>query len=183
MDKPNIILIGFSTTGKSTAGRLLAERLGWAFVDTDAWIAGMAGKSVAEIFAEEGESHFRALERTALEEALLRRKTVVATGGGAVVSQQNRNLMSERGWIILLEAEPETILRRMQTEDAASDVPLRPLLAGSAPLDRIIALKNERQSIYSALADHTVHTDGQTIETVVENLVHVLTRPGFNPNQ
>lgn len=174
-EKHNVILIGFSTTGKSRAGWLLAQRLGWSFIDTDAWIAGMARKSIPEIFAEEGEMHFRELERLALEEALARGQAVIATGGGAIVYKTNREKMAARGWIVLLEAEPETILQRMQAEDEDSDVPLRPLLAGTDdPLQRIVELKRERQPIYDALADTVIRTDDRTIAEVVERLVERL---------
>lgn len=176
--KSNVILIGFSTTGKSRAGWLLAQRLGWAFIDTDAWIAGMARKSIPEIFEEDGELHFRELERLALEEALVRDRAVIATGGGVITYKTNRQKMSERGWILLLEARPETILQRMQSEDASSEVPIRPLLAGDNPLQRIVELKHERQSLYNSLADATVHTDNLTIEEVVDELVGQLTSIG-----
>lgn len=182
-DKSNIILIGFSTTGKSRAGWLLAQRLGWAFIDTDAWIAGMARKSIPEIFEEKGELHFRELERLVLEEALVRRQTIIATGGGAIVYQTNREKMSERGWILLLEAEPETILQRMQAEDENSEVPLRPLLAGDDPLQRIVELKEERQPIYNSLADSVVHTDDLTIEDVVDSLIDRLESLGVTHQQ
>jgi shikimate kinase len=147
---------------------MLAQRLGWAFVDTDVWICGMARKSIPEIFAEEGEPYFRELERQALDEALWRSRTVVATGGGAVVDPANRELMARRSWVILLEAQPQTILRRLQAEQAGSQVPLRPLLAGDDPLQRIIELKRQRQSLYQTLADRTVHTDELTLDEVVE---------------
>ncbi len=166
--KPNIVLIGFSTTGKSQVGWKLAQRLGWAFVDTDVWICGMAGKSIPEIFAEEGEAYFRELERQALDEALARSRTVIATGGGAVVDPANRELMARRSWVILLEARPETILQRLRAVDAGSAVPTRPLLAGEDPLQRIVALKRQRQPLYERLADRTVHTDDRTPEEVLE---------------
>jgi len=165
------VLIGFSTTGKSQVGWKLAQRLGWAFVDTDAWICGMARKSIPEIFAEEGEAYFRELERQALDEALARRRTVVATGGGAVVDPANRELMSRRGWVILLEARPETILQRLRAIDANSPVPTRPLLAGEEPLRRIVELKQQRQRFYQMLADRTVHTDDLTPEEVLEAIL------------
>jgi shikimate kinase len=177
-NKPNIILIGFSTTGKSRAGWLLAQRLGWAFIDTDAWVAGMAGKSIPEIFEEDGELEFRELERLALEEALARGQAVIATGGGAVVYKTNREQMRERGWIVLLEAAPETILQRMQADDATSEVPVRPLLAGEDPLQHIIELKTERQPIYDSLADEIIHTDHQTIDAVVDTLIERLEQIG-----
>lgn len=179
--KPNIVLIGFSTTGKSQVGWKLAQRLGWAFVDTDVWICGMARKSIPEIFAEDGESYFRELERQALDEALWRRRTVVATGGGAVMAPANRELMTRRGWIILLEARPETILQRLQAADAGNRVPTRPLLADEQPLQRIIELKRQRQPLYQMLADRTVQTDGLTPDEVVEavlDCLHELGVPG-----
>lgn len=177
--KSNIILIGFSTTGKSRAGWLLAQRLGWAFIDTDVWVAGMAGKSIPDIFKDHGELHFRELERLALEEALMRQQAVIATGGGAVVYQTNRRKMRERGWVVLLEAQPETILQRMQAEDAGSEVPIRPLLAGDDPLQRIIELKMERQPLYDKLADEIIHTDHLTLEEVVDSLIDRLQRRGL----
>lgn len=173
-NKPNIVLIGFSTTGKSRAGWLLAQHIGWSFVDTDAWVAGMARKSIPEIFEEHGELHFRELERLALEEALVREGAVIATGGGAVVYASNREKMAQRGWIVLLEANPETILERMQAEDATSEVPIRPLLAGEDPLRRIEELKAERQSLYNALADAVVATDELTIEGTAAQVLSAL---------
>lgn len=178
MTMRNIILIGFSTTGKSRAGWLLAQRLGWAFIDTDAWVAGMARRSIPEIFEDHGELHFRELERLALEEALGRHQAVISTGGGAVVYRSNRERMQERGWIILLEAEPETILQRMQAENTTSHKPLRPLLAGEDPLQRIIELKAERQPLYDSLADSVIHTDDRTIEEVVDRLIDRLVNMG-----
>ena len=172
--KSNIILIGFSTTGKSRAGWLLAQRLGWAFVDTDAWVAGMAGRSIPDIFEELGEEHFRELERLALDEALTRQRTVIATGGGAAVYPANRAKMSERGWVLLLEATPKTILHRMEAEDAGSEAPIRPLLAGHDSLQRIIQLKADRQPLYDSLADVIIHTDNRTIEEVVDSMVDCL---------
>lgn len=177
-NKSNIILIGFSTTGKSRVGWLLAQRLGWAFIDTDVWVVGMAHKSIPEIFDEHGELYFRELERLALEEALMRQRAVIATGGGAVLYQANRERMCERGWIMLLEAEPETILQRMQAEDATHEGPIRPLLVSQDPLQRIIQLKAERQPLYDSMADCVVRTDKRTIEEVVDRLIDRLETMG-----
>lgn len=170
--KPNIILIGFSTTGKSEAGRLLAQRLGWAFVDTDLWIMGMADKPIHAIFAEDGEDHFRTLEREVLAEACTREQTVIATGGGAVTAAENRALMGERGYVILLEAKPETILHRLQ---AVQTTEPRPLLSGPDPLARITELKARRQPLYEELADVIIETDHLTLGEVVEKILCKLT--------
>ncbi len=169
--RPNIILIGFSTTGKSRVGRLLARRLGWDFVDTDDLIVERAGKSIPDIFADEGELHFRDLEREALEQACARERTVIATGGGAILERENRELMRERGWVVCLEARPETIYRRLKQAEARGEPDVvRPLLACPDPLARIIRLKEIRQPYY-ALADCTIHTDDLTQEQVAEEIL------------
>ena len=126
--KPNVVLTGFSTTGKSTVCRQLAEALGWYHVDTDALITAAAGRSIEVIFRDDGEPAFRAMERAALEAALAGRDNVVATGGGAVISADNRTLMRERAWVVCLSARPATVLARL--EEAARVEP-RPLLAGA----------------------------------------------------
>ncbi len=171
--KSNVILIGFSTTGKSDVGRLLADRLGWSFVDTDLWIMGMANKPIHAIFAEDGEGHFRALECEALAKACALDQAVIATGGGAVVASENRVLMQERGYIVLLEATPETILRRLQ---AIETIEPRPLLAGPDPLGRITELKAHRQALYNELADTVVATDNLSVIEVVEEILNALPR-------
>jgi shikimate kinase len=161
--QPNIVLIGFSTTGKSTVARLVAQRSGWMAVDIDELIVARTGRTIPDIFERDGEVAFRDLEAAALAEALAGERRVVATGGGAVLRQDNRALMKARGWVVLLEARPETILARLQV--AAASEP-RPLLAGDDPLVRITALKAARQPLYDALADLTIHTDGRTTAQV-----------------
>ncbi|MBI4216493.1 MAG: 3-dehydroquinate synthase [Chloroflexi bacterium] len=155
----NLILTGFSGSGKSVVGREIARRLGWAFVDTDAEVAARAGKPIPDIFVQDGEPAFRELERQVLEWACAGSGQVIATGGGAVLSAESRALMAEAGVVLCLEAQPQTILRRLreQVEQAGSDVS-RPLLVGEDPLARIQALKEFRQPFYAA-ADWAIHTD------------------------
>lgn len=150
-----IFLTGFSFTGKSTVARLVAQALGWRFVDTDDVVEAVAGKPVARIFGEDGEARFRDLELRAVADAAREPRVVVATGGGAPLADDNRRVMAT-GLVVCLEARPETILRRMrEAGDADSE---RPLLAAADPLDRIVALQRERAPFY-ALADATVRTD------------------------
>ena len=104
----NIILTGFSYTGKTEVGRLVSGKLGWCFVDTDEEISKAAGKSIPEVFAQDGESRFRQLEREALAAACRQRKSVIATGGGAIVDSGNRELMADCGVVICLDAKPAT---------------------------------------------------------------------------
>jgi shikimate kinase/3-dehydroquinate synthase len=165
----HIILIGFSTTGKSRVGREVAKGLGWELVDTDEEIIKLAGKSIAQIFAEEGEEHFRQLERQILAKACGKERAVIAAGGGAILDSQNRELMKRGGVVICLEAIPETIYQRLLKDTEASG-PLRPLLAVPNPSERINQLKEYRQPYY-AMADWTVHTDELSVEEVCQEVI------------
>jgi 3-dehydroquinate synthase len=165
-----IILTGFSGTGKTEVARLIAERLGWQAVDSDDAIVKAAGKPIPAIFRDHGEEHFRTLEHTVLRQLCSRPKTVIAAGGGAILAAENRRLMAQGGFIICLEARPETILERLRPQFETDPV-ARPLLATPDSLRRIRELKSFRQPYY-ALADHTVHTDGLSMEQVAAEVVH-----------
>ena len=109
-----IILTGFSGTGKSAVGPLLAKALGWELVDTDAIVEERAGKRILEIFRDDGEVAFRDLEVDALRRRLLaRERVVISTGGGVVLRAENRRAMAEAGFVVCLEARPETIIARL----------------------------------------------------------------------
>jgi 3-dehydroquinate synthase len=168
----NIILTGFSYTGKTRVGQEVARRLGWKFIDIDEEIVRSSGKPVAEIFAQDGEERFRKLESSVLERVCRGSNLVIATGGGVVMSAANRELMGESGVIICLEAKPATILQRLlkDAEDPTNQE-VRPLLASPEPLKRIEWLKEFRQPYY-ALSNWTVHTDNLTVEEVVEEVIH-----------
>jgi len=99
-DKQNLILTGFSFTGKSVVAKDVAKRLGRELIDSDHRIADIAGKSIPDIFADEGEEHFRGLEREVLEQACKREGVVIAIGGGAIVNPRNRELLCGSGVII-----------------------------------------------------------------------------------
>src|SRR6185312_3665550 len=108
----NLYLVGFMGTGKSTVGRAAAQRLGFDFVDSDHEIERKAGKTIAEIFAQDGEPAFRAAEREFVEGGHAPRRLVVACGGGLVVQPGLAELLAERGVIVCLHASAETILAR-----------------------------------------------------------------------
>src|ERR1700752_1096640 len=108
-----IVLTGFMGSGKSEVGRRLARRLGRAFIDTDELIEAHAGKSVASIFADDGEAAFRRLERDAVADAARRGEAVVALGGGAVLDPANVTVLRAAGVVICLTARPDAILARV----------------------------------------------------------------------
>jgi shikimate kinase/3-dehydroquinate synthase len=167
----NLIITGFSGTGKSLVAKEVARRLNWDFVDTDDEIVKQSGKPIAEIFRQDGEGKFRELEREALRKACRRRQTVIAIGGGAIVNPQNYELLTKTGLIVCLEAKPETIYERLFREAACSpETEVRPLLAVDNPLERIRKLKASRQPYY-ANVDWTVHTDNLNISQVVEEVI------------
>ena len=169
--KSNIFVTGFSGSGKTTVGRVVARRLGWRFVDNDEEIVREAGMSIEAIFAEMGESHFRELERQCLTVLCQGDQQVVSTGGGIVTDEANRKLMERNGVIVFLEARPETIYERLAQQGSEGDGPVvRPMLTSSDPLARIRALKAERQAGY-ALAHWTVHTDQLSPEEVAQEAV------------
>lgn len=181
---PNIYLIGFSGTGKSTAGALTADLLGWIFLDTDEMIASQAGRSIADIFQEDGESAFRRLERSVLESISRGQHQVVSTGGGIVIDERNRRIMEATGVIVCLEARADTIYRRL-SNPAEIDGPqaVRPLLLHSDPLRRITSLKTDRQALY-AQAHWTIHTDRLSAAEVASETARAWNRlaPNTDPD-
>jgi 3-dehydroquinate synthase len=182
----NLVITGFSGTGKSLVAKEIARRLGWDFLDTDDEIVKQAGKPIAQIFREEGEGRFRELERETIRKACQQRRTVVAIGGGALVDPQNYELLAKTGLIVCLEARPETIYERLFREAARShETEVRPLLATDNPLERIRQLKASRQPYY-AKSDWTIHTDGLSISEVTDEVIRAWrllgrTHPHVNP--
>jgi shikimate kinase len=165
--KPNLALIGFSTTGKSTVARLLAQTLGWYSADTDQMIVATAGRPIHAIFSAEGEAAFRARETAVLVAALAGSRTVIATGGGIMTIAANREWLRQRARLVCLTATPETILARLQVVGRTEP---RPMLDAPDPLARIRTLLAQRQAVY-AEADVTIPTDDRTPEQVAAEIL------------
>lgn len=164
---PAVVLVGPMGAGKSTVGALLASRLGVTLRDTDHDIAAAAGKSVQDIFVDEGEAHFRAVEAEAVAAALAEHDGVVSLGGGAVLADQTRILLKEHTVVYL----------RVGVADAVKRVGLgsgRPLLLGNVR-GRIKALLEERAPIYESVATIVVDTDGRSADDVATELATALT--------
>lgn len=164
----NIILIGFMGTGKSTVGRLLAERLGWSFYDTDSMIEKETGFSIAQIFAKRGEDAFRELESQTIRLVSVLDRGVIATGGGAPLKPENMRELQNNGFLVALAARPDTILERL-----GPTLSSRPKLAGQDPRGVVASLLREREKFYAA-AKTQVPTDGLSPEAVVEKILAIL---------
>ena len=158
----HLVLVGMMGAGKSTVGAACAKRLGRPLVDTDEIVETIAGASVAEVFARDGEPAFRDLEATAIADACAApTPSVIAMGGGAVLDASNRKHMRDAGFVVWLQASPAQLARRV------SDGSNRPLLRGDpvASLERIAAV---RQPAYEAAAHATIDTAGRSRAAVVD---------------
>jgi shikimate kinase len=169
-----IFLVGFMASGKTTVGRLLAGRLGWAFADLDDMVVAAAGKTVAEVFAAEGEAGFRRRESDAVREAAARGRTIVATGGGAACREENLTLMLAAGRVVALSVSPEEAVRR------AGGASGRPLLDGKAdPVAAARELLEAREAFYER-AHRRVETDGRSPDAVTDLVREAL---GLGPSR
>ena len=167
--QPNLLLVGFMGTGKSTLGRLLARRWRRPLIDTDELVERLAGKSIPRIFEEDGEAAFRAKEREVVESHLPASGAVISCGGGLVIPEGMAALVASKGVVVTLFASPEAVLRRTQGK------PGRPLLAGEDPEARIRALMAEREKAYLACGT-AVYTDGRTLPQLAEAVERIYRR-------
>lgn len=167
--KQNLVLTGFMATGKSTVGRLVAQRLGWEFVDTDAVIEERHGP-IPDIFAEQGEDAFRDLERQVAAELARRSHLVISTGGRMLLDPVNAEALSSTGTVVCLTATAEEILARV-TEQQARDGVERPML-GDDPAGRIGVLMAERADGYGRYRQ--LSTSGRPPEDVVDELLDLV---------
>jgi shikimate kinase len=171
-------LVGFMATGKTLVGRILAERLGWPSVDADEEIERRAGKTIPDIFRDEGEETFRRLEGEVIQDLCSGSGRVIAAGGGAFVETENRQRMLSGCRVICLAARPETILERLararqdSNPNAGDDNDDRPMLGGEDVLRRVTELLALRAEAY-ALAHYTLDTDGLTPEQVAERALKI----------
>ena len=160
--RPRVVLVGTMGAGKTTVGRILAQKWGVGFRDSDQDIEASEGRSVSDIFVDSGEAEFRALERAAVAQALESHDGVLALGGGAVLDESTRTALEGHRVVFL----------RVGLSDAAQRVGLgvsRPLLLGNVR-GRIKHLIDERTPVYESVAAHVVDTDGLSVGEVVERV-------------
>jgi shikimate kinase len=164
----NIFLIGYRGTGKSTVAELVAAKLGLQYIDADALLEERHSRSIAQIFATEGEAGFRDKEAALLQELCCHRQRVVATGGGVILRDANRALLRGSGRCIWLTADPRTIAKRMAGDPATSA--RRPALTtgGIAEIEELLKI---REPLYRECADWTIDTAGRTPDEVADMIV------------
>ncbi len=163
----SIILIGFMGTGKTVVGRMLAERLGLNFIDTDALIEGALGMPIEEVFERHGEPYFRNIEKQLVASICGGHSQVVATGGGVVLDGENVANLRKMGTIIHLFARPDVIRNRTKSQGH------RPLLQTEDPQKQIEYLLTQRAPRY-AVADLEIDTSELASEDVVERILDYL---------
>lgn len=166
--RSSIILVGFMGAGKTSVGRILAQRLGWDFVDLDDRICAREQRTVPEIFRDSGEEHFRRIESECLRELLgeVSRQTVIALGGGAYVQARNAELIANAGVpVVFLDASPEELFRR-----CAPHVGERPLLANENQFRQLYASRREGYMKAGVRVDTTALGPEQVADEVVRRL-------------
>ncbi|WP_078545710.1 shikimate kinase [Litchfieldia alkalitelluris] len=160
-----IYLTGFMGAGKTTIGQELANRLQLPVIDTDLYIVEQVGKTIPEIFAEDGEKVFRKYEREYIQK-LPTEDVIITTGGGIVIQEENRNWMKEHGTVIYLHCEIEEVFNRVSTDGS------RPLIEKNQK-EKVIDLYHSRLSFYNE-ADVIVDTTQKNIDDVVKEIDDVL---------
>lgn len=161
----NLALIGFMGTGKSSVGRLVADLLHFTFLDTDQVIEARAGKTINEIFGQDGEQAFRNWEKKIVEELTLRDKTVIATGGGLPANQENLNSLKTHALVVCLWASAEVIYERVRDHNH------RPLLRQAEPLEKIRSLLLVRAPYYRQ-ADVLVNAEIRSVRELATQVIH-----------
>jgi shikimate kinase len=170
-----LVLIGLRGTGKSTVGKILADRLCWEFVDTDTLVQERAGLTIREIFEQNGESHFRKLETEVVQESAQKDKAVIATGGGAVLNPQNVRALKQNGFVVHLSADPTELWHRI-VQDKTSHAS-RPKLVENAEsgIDELKKLMHARAAVYAQTRDVEVSVEDRSPAEVAD-AVQILMR-------
>lgn len=165
----HIVLVGMMASGKTTVGRLLAERLGRPFIDSDEQVEARTGHTVRELFALHGEPYFRERETEALVDALaVPEPTVIAAAGGVVLAELNRKaLRSDRAYVVWLRAEPKLLRERIGNEPGH-----RPLLDDD-PDAALVRLTERRTPLYAEVADHVVDVASLSADAVADEIIGV----------
>lgn len=169
----NIVLIGMRGSGKTTIGKLLAKRLGKQFIEMDELIVQRLGQSIPEIVQRYGWQKFRDVEEEITREVAGWDNVVNATGGGVVTREENIRELKQKGKLVWLKANTDTLLRRIGNDQS------RPSLTGKSPREDMEAVLAERSPIYQRVADFIVDTEGKMPEEIAEAIANLYTEQGL----
>lgn len=169
---PNLVLIGFMGCGKSSVGRRLAGLTGHRFVDTDELIIQAEGRSITDIFAQEGEEYFRSAETRALQGVIGQNGIILSTGGGLILRLENREILRQIGIVAWLDARPEILFER------ASRSGKRPLLQTENPWQTFMNLLDSRRDIYTGTADFRIDSSDLGHDDVAQTLLDEAVKHG-----
>ncbi len=167
----NIILVGMMGAGKTTVGKMLARQLGKTFIDCDEEIQKRTGVKISHIFDVEGEEGFRVRESAVIHELIKLDNIILATGGGAVLKPDNRDILKKNGVVIYLKSGVHDLWQRTRHDHN------RPLLQTANPRAKLQEIFEQRDSLYTAVADHIVHTGKQSVQTLIARLIKKLNTP------
>ena len=154
-------------TGKTTVARALSEKTGRKLIEMDKLIEFQVGKSIFEIFADEGEAFFRSIEKEMLKKIIDEKDLIVSTGGGTLIDEENFQSVQKKGIIILLWAKPEVIFNRLKNEN------IRPLLSGENKQAKILSLLNERKVQYNRFK-YSINTSACSVQDVVCEILKII---------
>ncbi len=171
----NLFLIGYRGCGKTTVAARAAELLGWPWLDADAVLEARAGKSIKQIFAEDGETAFRDLESAVIADLAAGQRHVIALGGGAILREQNRQALVGRGQVVWLQASPETLLARIAADPTTAQ--RRPNLTGQGGLAEIRSLLDERTPLYRQCAHVVIDAEQLQPAEIARRIVASLSQP------
>ena len=166
----NVFLIGFMGSGKSTVASCLAKNYGMEMIDMDQLIVEREEMSIPDIFTQKGELYFRDVETNLLIQIQGEHNKVVSCGGGAVLRDENVQAMKKSGQVVLLNAQPETILERVKDDDN------RPLLRGNKNVEAIRDMMKTRCPKYEGAADFVVDTDGKSTDIICKEIIEKIKR-------
>jgi len=167
--KKNIVLTGFMGSGKSVVGKLLAEKIGFTYLDVDKHIEEEMGLSITDIFAQKGEPYFRTLETKMIKKVSKMDSLVVSTGGGAVLNPENMSMLESTGVIVCLRAKAETIFERIKNDTN------RPLLKVEDPMLKIRVMLENRNRHYCRCS-FSIDTDKLSENEIADSIIDTLVK-------
>ena len=164
--KENIVLVGYMGSGKTTVGTQLASNLNYQFVDTDQKIEEEQGKTISQIFSDNGEEYFRDIETDTVKKMLSEvNHSIISTGGGLPLRECNGEILKKLGFVVFLRVKKETVLERLKGDTT------RPLLQGEKVEEKVDNMLSYRNPIYEYSAHLQVEVDHKTVEEIVEEII------------